>query len=63
MKPSKNNQRVKYIPPYESRKKWPRAIRDTLKEIRLCRRRGDWKQASWLEHTIRNAWWGYSKYI
>ena len=62
MKASQNGQRVRYIPPYSSRKQWSRAIRKRVKEIELCKQKGDWAQASWLECTLRNAWWGYSRY-
>jgi len=63
MKASESGQRAKHIPPYSSRKRWPRAIRDRMKEIQQCKQGGDWARASWLEYTLRNAWWGYNKYV
>ena len=52
-----------YIVPYENRKKFCRKIRDTEKEIQSLKSEGKWKEAAHLSYTLRNAWWGYKRYI
>ena len=52
-----------YIVPYENRKKFCRGVRDAEKKVLQLKGRGDWVEARHLQWVLRNAWWGYKRYI
>tara|TARA_R110002110_G_scaffold34870_2_gene118239 strand:+ start:393 stop:584 length:192 start_codon:yes stop_codon:yes gene_type:complete len=52
-----------YIPLYESRKKFCRKVRDIEKEMQRLKDQGKWKDVARLSYTLRNAWWGYKRYL
>ena len=54
--------RPSYIPPYQSRKKICRKIRDTEKQVNISKKKGLWSRVSRLMYILRNAWWGYKRY-
>ena len=63
MKASENGKRPSYIPPYSRRKDFCRKIRDTEREIRNLKEEGKWKDVAHLGYVLRNAWWGYKRYL
>jgi hypothetical protein len=62
MKASENGRREAHIPPYSCRKYFPRKIREIEKKIRALKNENNWIEASKLEYTLRNSWWGYKRY-
>jgi hypothetical protein len=63
MRASENGKRPSHIPPYSRRKDFCRKVRDTEKEVRELKDEGNWKEASHLQWVLRNAWWGYRRYL
>ena len=55
-------ERPSYIPPYETRKKFTRKIRNTINKIQLKKKENCWNDVSRLQWILRNAWWGYKRY-
>ena len=52
-----------YIVKYKNRKKFCRKVRDTEKEVQRLKNDSKWKEAARLQFILRNAWWGYKRYI
>ena len=51
-----------YIVSHNKRKNFSRKIRDTEKEVTICKKKGLWSRVSRLMYILRNAWWGYKRY-
>ena len=52
-----------WIVPYLNRRRFCRKVRDTEKKVEQLKDEGDWKEATRLRWALRNAWWGYRRYI
>ena len=48
--------------PYSKRAKVSRKLFNTMKQIKECRKDGDWDCVKKLSRLIRRVWWGIKRY-
>ena len=60
--PGRKDKRTPWVVPDSLRKHASKKFRDTLKQIKTCRREENWECVTRLKRLLMKSWWGLKRY-